>query len=56
MKLKEFLKLLPTCQEIEILNENDLIYEGDSEGYIGEDYEITRKARSFRCGMNSVNF
>ena len=41
MKLKEFLKLLPTCQEIEILNENDLIYEGDSEGYIGEDYEIT---------------
>ena len=40
MQLKEFLKLLPTCQEIEILNENDLIYEGDSEGYIGEDYEI----------------
>ena len=41
MKLKEFLKLLPTCQEIDILTEDDLIYEGDSEGYIGEDYEIT---------------
>ena len=56
MQLKEFLKLLPTSQEIDISTENDLIYEGDSEGYIGEDYEITRKARSFRCGMNSVNF
>jgi len=41
MKLKEFLKLLPTCQEIDISTEDDLIYEGDSEGYIGEDYEIT---------------
>ena len=41
MKLLEFLKLLPNSQEIEILNENDLIYEGYSEDYIGEDYEIT---------------
>ena len=41
MQLKEFLKLLPTSQEIDISTENDLIYEGDSEGYIGEDYEIT---------------
>ena len=40
MQLKEFLKLLPTSQEIDISTENDLIYEGYSEGYIGEDYEI----------------
>ena len=41
MKLKEFLELLPNSQEIEIVTEDDLIYEGDSEDYIGEDYEIT---------------
>ena len=41
MQLKEFLKLLPTSQEIDISTENDLIYEGYSEDYIGEDYEIT---------------
>lgn len=41
MKLKEFLSLLPNSQEIEIVTEDDLIYEGDSEDYIGEDYEIT---------------
>ena len=41
MKLLEFLELLPNSQEIEIVTEDDLIYEGDSEDYIGEDYEIT---------------
>ena len=41
MKLLEFLELLPNSQEIEIVTEDDLIYEGNSEDYIGEDYEIT---------------
>ena len=41
MKLREFLELLPNSQEIEIVTEDDLIYEGYVEDYIGEDYEIT---------------
>ena len=40
MKLLEFLELLPNSQEIEIVTEDDLIYEGDSEDYIGEDYQL----------------